>query len=165
MADNFLTKFFSLINRIIDPPDEDDELEIEPEKELISKSFPKQNTTINDVPSKKNNKQPNIQMNMGKGDLNVHLVKDIKYPKSATEAVDKIKNHMIVVFNFEDTDQDISQKTIDFISGAAYAIGGDVQMITEYVVLFMPMSGKFSQEQKKRLEDTNFSSFWFRNGK
>lgn len=159
MAENFLSKFFSLINRFIDPSDEEDEVEQEQEKDLNSKSSAKQSSPINDVPSKKFNKQSNIQMNIGKGDLNVHLVKDIKYPKSATEAVDKIKNHMIVVFNFEDTDQDISQKTIDFISGAAYAIGGDVQMITEYVVLFMPMSGKFSQEQKKRLEDTNFSSF------
>ena len=66
---------------------------------------------------------------------------------------------MIVVFNFEDTDQDISQKTIDFISGSAYSLGGDVQRITEYVVLFLPTSGKFSQEQKKRLEDSGFVAF------
>jgi len=155
MAENIFTKFFSLINRMIDPPDDDD-LEIEKENmplnQQTTQSSPSENI------SKKMQKNQKVQMNFGKGDLNVYLVKDIRYPKSATEAVEKIKNNMIVVFNFEDTDQDISQKTIDFISGAAYAVGGDVQMITEYVVLFLPMSGKFSQEQKKRLEDSGFSS-------
>jgi cell division inhibitor SepF len=157
MADNIFSKFFGFINRIIDPPDEDDELE--QEKEITSSPITKSPPNNIEAFPKKAMKHANIQMNIGKGDLNVHLVRDIKYPKSATEAVDKIKNNMIVVFNFEDTDQDISQKTIDFISGAAYAIGGDVQMVTEYVVLFLPISGKFSQEQKKRLEDSGFSSF------
>jgi cell division inhibitor SepF len=157
MADNFFSRFFSFINRIIDPPDEDDD--VEEEKEIKQATFTKAATLDGELLPKKPAKHSNIQMNLGKNDLNVHLVRDIKYPKSATEAVDKIKNNMIVVFNFEDTDQDISQKTIDFISGAAYAIGGDVQMVTEYVVLFLPMSGKFSQEQKKRLEDSGFSSF------
>ena len=157
MADNFFSKFFSFINRIIDPPDDDDELE--DEKEINTAPVPRTTQSNVEITPKKATKHSNIQMNVGKNDLNVHLVRDIKYPKSATEAVDKIKNNMIVVFNFEDTDQDISQKTIDFISGAAYAIGGDVQMVTEYVVLFLPMSGKFSQEQKKRLEDSGFSSF------
>lgn len=159
MAENFITRFFGFINRIIDPPEDDEE-----EVENMGTENPIQNpvkpvSKIQEPTSKKPNKPIHMQINMGKGDLNVHLVKDIKYPKSATEAVDKIKNNMIVVFNFEDTDQDISQKTIDFISGAAYAIGGDVQMITEYVVLFLPMSGKFSQEQKKKFEDSGFSSF------
>lgn len=157
MADNFFSKFFSFINRIIDPPDEDDD-DFEEEK-VINQEVSKSTPSIKEPVFKKQLKPTSIQMNLGKNDLNVHLVRDIKYPKSATEAVDKIKNNMIVVFNFEDTDQDISQKTIDFISGAAYAIGGDVQMVTEYVVLFLPMSGKFSQEQKKRLEDSGFSSF------
>lgn len=158
MADNFFTKFFTFINRIIDPPDEDDD-ELEEEKVYKDPAPTAPSPSKTEPLGKKAFKQPNMHMNLGKNDLNVHLVRDIKYPKSATEAVDKIKNNMIVVFNFEDTDQDISQKTIDFISGAAYAIGGDVQMITEYVVLFLPMSGKFSQEQKKRLEDSGFSSF------
>jgi cell division inhibitor SepF len=159
MADNIFTKFMSFINRIIDPPDDDEEDIDEDTKVQGSVPEPKYTPSQKEPLIKKVNKQANMQFNFGKGDLNVHLVKDIKYPKSATEAVDKIKNHMIVVFNFEDTDQDISQKTIDFISGAAYAIGGDVQMITEYVVLFLPLSGKFSQEQKKRLEDSGFSTF------
>lgn len=157
MADSFFSKFFSFINRIIDPAEDDDEIENEKYDEPLNPTNPQPTSSENQ--NKKNIKNQKIQMNFGKGDLNVHLVKDIKYPKSATEAVDKIKNNMIVVFNFEDTDQDISQKTIDFISGAAYAIGGDVQMITEYVVLFLPLSGKFSQEQKKRLEESGFSSF------
>jgi cell division inhibitor SepF len=158
MADNFFSKFFSFINRIIDPPDEDED-DFEEEKVNTLTDVPKSMPTIKEPILKKQLKPSSMHMNLGKNDLNVHLVRDIKYPKSATEAVDKIKNNMIVVFNFEDTDQDISQKTIDFISGAAYAIGGDVQMVTEYVVLFLPMSGKFSQEQKKRLEDSGFSSF------
>jgi len=137
---------------MIDPPiDEEDDV-VEPLTEKQPNSRP-------EAPSKKQGKLLQMQLLNGKGDLNVHLVKDIQYPKSAKEAVDRIKGNMIVVFNFEDTDQDVSQKTIDFISGAAYALGGDVQRITEYVVLFLPMSGKFSQEQKKRLEDSGFASF------
>ena len=151
MAENIFSKFFGLINRMIDPPIEEED-DIEPQAE-------KQPNTRQDAPSKKQGKLLQMQLLNSKGDLNVHLVKDIQYPKSAKEAVDRIKGNMIVVFNFEDTDQDISQKTIDFISGAAYALGGDVQRITEYVVLFLPTSGKFSQEQKKRLEDSGFASF------
>ncbi len=90
MAENIFSKFFGFINRIIDPPIEEEDLpESEGEKPV---------NTRTETQPKKQGKIMQMQLLNNKGELNVHLVKDIQYPKSAKEAVDRIKGNMIVVF-------------------------------------------------------------------
>jgi len=99
--------------------------------------------------------QPGMQINTAKGMYSVNLITKIEYPKTAKEAVDQMKKNVIVVFNFEDADQEASQKTVDFISGAAYSLSGTVQPVSEYVVILVPKEIPITPEQKKQIEDKN----------
>jgi len=99
--------------------------------------------------------QSGMQINTAKGMYSVNLVTKIEYPKTAKEAVDQMKKNVIVVFNFEDSDQEASQKTVDFISGAAYSLSGTVQPVSEYVVMLIPKEIPITPEQKKQIEEKN----------
>lgn len=99
--------------------------------------------------------QAGMQINTAKGMYSVNLVTKIEYPKTAKEAVDQMKKNVIVVFNFEDSDQEASQKTVDFISGAAYSLSGTVQPVSEYVVILVPKEIPITPEQKRQIEDKN----------
>ncbi len=96
-----------------------------------------------------------MQINTAKGMYSVNLITKIEYPKTAKEAVDQMKKNVIVVFNFEDSDQEASQKTVDFISGAAYSLTGTVQPVSEYVVMLIPKDIPITPEQKKQIEEKN----------
>lgn len=46
-----------------------------------------------------------------------------------------MKNYEPVVVNFENTDADTAKRIIDFISGTAYALAGDIKKVGKNVFL------------------------------
>lgn len=76
-------------------------------------------------------------------------------PKCLEEAqamTDHLKNRKQVIVNFENTPLEISQKIIDFLSGAAYALDGEGQQIGQQVFLFAPSSVEIIKENKDLME-------------
>lgn len=143
-------KMSTFFNRLVGD-DEGDVNEIE--EEITPKRKP-------ELPEEKRilkkTSQTDMHINTVKGQYSVNLITKIEYPKTAKEAVDMMKRNVIVVFNFEEADHDASQKTIDFIGGAAYSLSGTVQLVSEYVVMLVPKEIPITPEQKKQIENNNF---------
>lgn len=56
----------------------------------------------------------------------------------ATQAVDNLKVNRPVIVTLSDTDQEESQRIIDFISGAVYAMEGELEKISIDTFVFVP---------------------------
>lgn len=60
--------------------------------------------------------------------------------EDAREITDTLLNNCTVVLNFEGLDVEVSQRIIDFTSGSCYAIGGNLQKVSNYIFLVTPKS-------------------------
>lgn len=54
------------------------------------------------------------------------------------EITDTLLTGRTVVLNFEGLDVEVSQRIIDFTSGSCYAIGGNLQKVSNYIFLVTP---------------------------
>lgn len=62
-------------------------------------------------------------------------------PKSFDECsklVDNLKSRKPVIINLEKIDTDVARKIFDFLSGATYALNGNVQKIANNIFVFAP---------------------------
>lgn len=59
-----------------------------------------------------------------------------------------------ILLNLEKTDYEKAQRIIDFISGACYALDGNLQRVSEYVFVVTPrstdLSGEFEEMEDKK---------------
>ena len=58
----------------------------------------------------------------------------------AREITDTLLGNCTVVLNLEGLDVEISQRIIDFTSGSCYAIGGNLQKVSNYIFIVTPKS-------------------------
>lgn len=56
----------------------------------------------------------------------------------AQHVADYLKNRKPVVVNFENSDQEVAKRMIDFVSGTTYALGGTIQKIGNNIFLCAP---------------------------
>ena len=56
----------------------------------------------------------------------------------ARQIAEHVTNKRTVVVNFAKTDAETTKRTVDFMSGITYAIGGAVQRISGNIFLFAP---------------------------
>ena len=67
----------------------------------------------------------------------------------AREITETLLNNQTVVLNLENLDVEIAQRIIDFASGSAYAISGNLQKISNYIFIITPacvdISGDFQE--------------------
>lgn len=52
--------------------------------------------------------------------------------------VDSLKQDKPVILNLEELDQETARKIFDFLSGATYALNGNVQKVAENIFIFAP---------------------------
>ena len=52
--------------------------------------------------------------------------------------IDYVKRREPIILNLDNTDPDISQRILDFVSGATYALGGSVHKISGVIFLVVP---------------------------
>ena len=67
----------------------------------------------------------------------VILVEPRTYSES-TDIADQLKNRRAVVVNLQRIDSEQGRQIVDFLSGAVYAIGGDIQKIGSSIFLCTP---------------------------
>mgnify|MGYP001127577824 FL=1 len=60
--------------------------------------------------------------------------------EEAREITDTLLSQCTVVLNFEGLDVDLAQRIIDFASGSCYAIGGNLQKVSNYIFIMTPKS-------------------------
>lgn len=88
--------------------------------------------------------------------VNIHTATQVKVfifePKSFEEAplaVDNLKNRKPVIVNLENVDKEVAKKIFDFVSGAVYAVDGNIQKINGNIFLLAPHNVDISANVKE----------------
>jgi cell division inhibitor SepF len=67
----------------------------------------------------------------------------------AQEIADHLKNRRPVVVNLEYVETELARRVVDFVSGAVYALGGNVQKVGGGIFLFAPNNVDITSELKE----------------
>ncbi|NLK94251.1 MAG: cell division protein SepF [Clostridiales bacterium] len=99
------------------------------------------------IQNKRNNKVVNIHSTSS---AKVSIVKPSTYDE-ATEICDALKNRRIVVINTSGLENKLAQRLLDFVSGACYALGGELQEIEKGVYLLSPSNVEVTSELRNEI--------------
>ena len=69
---------------------------------------------------------------------------------------DNFKNDIPVIVNLQRVDQDISKRIIDFCSGLAYALEGDIKKVADRVFLITPSNIEVNSKENEFLSEEGF---------
>ena len=136
---SFVDKFKDLVG--IEDFDDD---YIEEETPVESKSERKEKARSNSFEARRTTPQNEGKVvNMQRGStMNTHPFKMIVLePKGFEEApklVDNLRNRKPVIVNLERLESDTAKKIFDFLSGATYALSGNVQKVASNIFIFAP---------------------------
>lgn len=101
--------------------------------------------------------------------VSIHSNKNMKVVVCEPERFDEVqaladhlKNRKQVILNFENTNPEISQKIIDFISGAVYALDGQSQQLGRHIFLFAPSNVEVTRDHRSIMRKGNSPAEYFR---
>lgn len=97
--------------------------------------------------SKRQNKVVSIHTTIS---AKVRIVKPTTYEEAA-DICDELKNRKIIVINTTGLETRIAQRLLDFMGGASYALGGDLEEIEKGVYILSPSSVEVSSDLKNEL--------------
>lgn len=80
--------------------------------------------------------------------MRVMVVEPISFD-DAQHIADHLKNRKPVVVNFENCDEENSNRMVDFISGTVYALGGSIQKVGARIFLCAPSNVDVSAEDEQ----------------
>ena len=83
--------------------------------------------------------------------------------EDAADVVLQIKDRNIVVVNLESVEYEISQRISDFLCGASYALEGNIQLISDKIMIIAPVNVEMSGELKDKLQASGIkipNSMW-----
>lgn len=83
--------------------------------------------------------------------------------EEAAEVVMQIKDRNIVVVNLESVEYEISQRISDFLCGASYSLEGNIQLISDKIMIIAPVNVEMSGELKDKLQASGIkipNSMW-----
>lgn len=74
--------------------------------------------------------------------------------EEAKDITDNLKSKKPVIVNLEKIEKEQARRMVDFVSGASYALGGDIQKISNMIFLVTPYNvgilGDFKDELKNK---------------
>lgn len=88
----------------------------------------------------------------------VVIAKPYDFDEAAT-ICDHLKNNRIVVINTKALELKIGQRLLDFIGGASYVLGGQIQEVEKGIYLLMPSNVEVSNTLKYELQNKGVFSF------
>jgi cell division inhibitor SepF len=104
--------------------------------------------------AERDNKAANlVSIHTGKN-LKVVVCEPEKYDEVQALA-DHLKNRKQVILNFESTAPEVSQRIIDFISGATYALDGQSQQLGRHIFLFAPSNVEVAKDHRILMRKNN----------
>ncbi|MCI8348279.1 MAG: cell division protein SepF [Firmicutes bacterium] len=136
--------------------DDFDDDEIQVEKERISKENSRRSVTEYRSPktsaSSDTPKTVPIERRVSVAGTSAFKLVVIE-PKSFDECpklVDSLKGRRPVIINLEKIETDAAKKIFDFLSGATYALNGNVQKVANNIFIFAPESVDIAANQDER---------------
>ncbi|MBE7011685.1 MAG: cell division protein SepF [Ruminococcaceae bacterium] len=146
---NFVNKLLTMIG-FNDNDDFDDELFDETEEEGTEKSVNKFDTESEVGADGKKSKVVKIH-------TTAQLKLVVMQPESFDDARDianHLKNKKPVVMNLEFVEKDIARRIVDFLSGAVYAVDGNIQKVSNGIFIITPYNvgimGDFKDELRSK---------------
>jgi len=148
MADGILGKFKSLVG--FEEIEEDDMMEEIEEERIRPKraaSYGLGNTTISESSIKRQSPPPDEKENVvSMQNKTISAITSqfkivVIEPKGFDECpklVDNLKSRKPIIINLEKIETDKARKIFDFLSGATYALNGNVQKIANNIFVFLP---------------------------
>ena len=144
MAGKVITKMMGFLGL---EDDLEEDIEVTEEKE--------EKKAVNDVSevepvfssSKRQNKVVSIHTTIA---AKVKIVKPTTYEEAA-DICDELKNRKIVVINTTGLEGRIAQRLLDFMGGASYALGGDLEEVERGVYILSPATVEVSNDLKNEL--------------
>jgi cell division inhibitor SepF len=97
--------------------------------------------------SKRQNKVVSIHTTIA---AKVKIVKPTTYEEAA-DICDELKNRKIVVINTTGLESRIAQRLLDFMGGASYALGGDLEEVERGIYILSPATVEVSSDLKNEL--------------
>ena len=98
------------------------------------------------------------------GMQNVRVV--ISQPNSyeqASEICEHLKGKKSIIVNLEYVNKDVARRIIDFMSGAVYALDGNIQKISNSIFLIAPYNYEITNEVMKEDIKNKLSVSWLKN--
>lgn len=133
-----------------------DEEELKAEKERLSKeSARKSSVSEYKAPKASSNETPKavpIERRVSVAGTSAFKLVVIE-PKSFEECpklVDSLKGRRPVIINLEKIETETAKKIFDFLSGATYALNGNVQKVANNIFIFAPESVDIAANQDER---------------
>ena len=77
----------------------------------------------------------------------------------ARQIAENVTNGKTVVVNFDRTDADTTKRTIDFMSGITFAVGGSVQRISTTIFLFAPANVEVYTNERQYADESTLLSW------
>ena len=95
-------------------------------------------------------------MGLGGGAIELKVVKPERYG-NVKQIADHLLNHRTVVLNLESTNKETAKRLLDFLSGVAYSIDGQLQRVATNTFVITPSNVDVSGEQMRTAagEDTS----------
>lgn len=132
-----LDKFKDLVG--IEEYDEDDITD----EEMEEASSQLQRRRVDNRPSSsgyQRNREKVVDMYNQKSDAMKMIVLEPKSFEECPKLVDSLKQNKPVILNLENMEAETARKIFDFLSGATYALNGNVQKVAENIFIFAPES-------------------------
>lgn len=142
MAGKMINKMMGFLGLEDDLEEED--IEENKEEKDPKKEYTDVETIMN---SKRQNKVVSIHTTIS---AKVRIVKPANYEEAA-DICDELKNRKIIVINTTGLETRIAQRLLDFMGGASYALGGDLEEIEKGVYILSPASVEVSSDLKNEL--------------
>jgi cell division inhibitor SepF len=114
------------------------------ENEKIVNDFADVDPIVN---NKRQNKVVSIHTTIA---AKVRIVKPATYEEAA-DICDELKNRKIIVINTTGLEIRIAQRLLDFMGGASYALGGNLEEIEKGIYILSPSSVEVSSDLKNEL--------------
>ncbi len=133
--------------------DEITEEEIEKEKESIRLEERKTVSAFRpqaqlEVQAPKLSPQKNISFN-GTSAFKLVVIEPKKF-EECPKLVDSLRGRRPIIINLEKIETETAKKIFDFLSGATYALNGNVQKVANNIFIFAPESVDISASQDER---------------
>lgn len=139
-----------LLNRMLNLVGWEDEEEFMIDDEEIAEEEDYQPNMFQPSGKKQHNKVVNIHSNP---QFKVVILQPESF-EDAQDISDHLKNKKPIIVNLEDIEKESAQRIVDFLSGAVYALEGNIQKIANGIFLIAPnnvdIMGDFKDELKNK---------------
>lgn len=144
MAGKVISKMMGFLGLEDDLEEEIEETEEKEQKKAVNDSAELEPILAS---SKRQNKIVSLHTTIS---AKVKIVKPTTYEEAA-DICDELKNRKIVVINTTGLEPRTAQRLLDFMGGASYALGGDLEEVERGVYILSPATVEVSNDLKSEL--------------